>query len=210
MNILHIDASARTTGSVSRDLSQRFLNHLEAEGLALNIDRLDLAATPPSHVTELMTAGMYTAPDQRTPAMMEALAESDRLCDRVLAADAIVCGLPMYNFGMPSAFKALIDNIVRGGRTFEASETGFVGQLADTKAAFLITSGMDYTPSSPTASMDGLTPHLRTVFGLVGIVEPDIIHSQPMSFYGHQATAEVEAAAIRDIKQTAKAWADAA
>ncbi len=40
------------------------------------------------------------------------------LVDELLAADIIVAGVPMYNFGPPAQFKAWIDNIVRVGRTF--------------------------------------------------------------------------------------------
>lgn len=50
--------------------------------------------------------------------MREVLAQSDALVDELLAADLVVVGVPMYNFGMPSTLKAWIDNIVRVGRTF--------------------------------------------------------------------------------------------
>ncbi|MFX5956974.1 NAD(P)H-dependent oxidoreductase, partial [Acinetobacter baumannii] len=52
------------------------------------------------------------------PWMHDRLAQSDALIDELLAADVIVAGVPMYNFGMPAQFKAYIDNIVRVGRTF--------------------------------------------------------------------------------------------
>lgn len=46
------------------------------------------------------------------------LAESDRLTAELVAADLIVIGAPMYNFGVPAQLKAWIDNIVRVGVTF--------------------------------------------------------------------------------------------
>src|SRR5690606_40450592 len=49
--------------------------------------------------------------------MDEVLAESDQLIEEVRAADALVLGVPLYNFSVPSAFKAWIDNIIRVGRT---------------------------------------------------------------------------------------------
>ena len=49
--------------------------------------------------------------------MREVLRTSDELVDELLAADIIVAGVPMYNFGPPAQFKAWIDNIVRVGRT---------------------------------------------------------------------------------------------
>jgi FMN-dependent NADH-azoreductase len=37
------------------------------------------------------------------------------LIKEVMAADTIVIGLPIYNFGVPAALKAWIDQIVRAG-----------------------------------------------------------------------------------------------
>jgi FMN-dependent NADH-azoreductase len=44
-----------------------------------------------------------------------ALEVSDMLIKEVMAADTIVIGLPIYNFGVPAALKAWIDQIVRAG-----------------------------------------------------------------------------------------------
>jgi FMN-dependent NADH-azoreductase len=60
----------------------------------------------------------YTPPEQQTPEMWEAICFSDRLVDEFLAADIYIIGVPMYNFSIPSTFKAYIDQIVRLGRTF--------------------------------------------------------------------------------------------
>ena len=53
------------------------------------------------------------------------LALSETLIDEVIRAEAIVLGVPMYNFGMPAQLKACFDQIVRVGRTFafDAGET---------------------------------------------------------------------------------------
>ena len=118
MRLLHLDSSARFERSSSRMLSAHFVGALRAGLPGLVVDRLDVAADPLPHVSEAFTAAAYTPEAERTPAMREVLRVSDALVDRLLAADAMVFGVPMYNFGMPSAFKAFVDHIVRGGRTY--------------------------------------------------------------------------------------------
>ncbi len=206
MRVLHIDASVRADGSASRRLSAHFVRELAGNGVELEIDRLDLVESPPRHFGPAQTDATYVPIEAHSAEMTAALAESDLLCDRVLAADAIVCGVPIYNFGMPSAFKAFIDHIVRRGRTFDYTDRGLVGHLAGRKAAFLIVSGGDYRPGAMFEGMDGLTPHLKAIFAFLGLTDPDIINAQPMQFEGpaakEKALNDAEAAATA----LAKAW----
>lgn len=123
--LLHIDASARPGrsgidphGSHTRRLSARFVERWHAARPADRIDYLDVGQSPPAHVTGPWIHAAFTPAAAREPWMREVLAESDRLVDQLIAADLIVVGLPMYNFGVPAQFKAYIDNIVRVGRTF--------------------------------------------------------------------------------------------
>lgn len=209
MNILHIDASVRTTGSASRALSGFFLDQLRGQGLTLRVDRLDLREAMPAHFGPAQTHAQYLDPAEPTADMQAALSESDRLCDRVLAADALVCGVPIYNFGMPSAFKAFIDHITRSGRTFEFRDAGLVGHLAGKKAVFLVASGGNYRPGAMFDGLDCLTPHIRAVFGFLGLTDLHIIHAHPTQFEGPdikaKACAEAEAAAA----SLARSWAEA-
>ena len=125
MNLLHIDASARPGrsgtdlhGSHTRRLSARFVERWRKARPADRIDYLDVGRQPPAHVDGRWIHAAFTPPAAREPWMAEALAESDRLVDQLIAADVVVIGLPMYNFSVPAQFKAWIDNIVRVGRTF--------------------------------------------------------------------------------------------
>ena len=207
VRIMHIDCSRRFAGSASRKLSARFVERLAVSGLAFDVDRLDLAVSPPQHFGEVQTAAMYLAEAERSPDMVGALADSDALCERVLAADGIVCGIPMYNFGMPSAFKAFVDHVVRSGKTFEVTGEGVVGHLAGTRAVFIMTTGGDYRSGATFEGMDCLTPHLETVCAFVGIPNPDIVHAQPMQFEGEDAKEQALHLADRLIADLAGAWA---
>ena len=123
--LLHIDSSARhglsgtqAHGSHTRRLSARFISRWQLQRPQDPVVYRDVALEPPMPVDGRWVHAAFTAPAQREPWMREALAQSDALVDELLAADLIVIGVPMYNFGMPSTLKAWIDNIVRVGRTF--------------------------------------------------------------------------------------------
>lgn len=125
LRLLHLDSSARpgcsgtqAHGSHTRRLSSRFIQEWRARRPQDAVTYRDLALNPPGPVTGAWVHAAFTAPAQRAPWMRAALAESDALVDELAAADLIVVGVPMYNFGMPSTLKAWIDNVVRVGRTF--------------------------------------------------------------------------------------------
>ncbi|NJB88715.1 FMN-dependent NADH-azoreductase [Sphingopyxis italica] len=78
----------------------------------------DVGSVPPSHVDAEWIAAAFSPPEKRSDEQHARLAESDRLIAELMAADLVVVGAPMYNFGMPAPLKAWLDNIVRVGVTF--------------------------------------------------------------------------------------------
>jgi len=210
MKLLHVDASAKREWSNSRALSRHFIDLLRQQVPALDVDYLDVAAdaNPPAHVSEAFTVATYTPAAQRTPAMRQTLEASDALCKRVLEADAFVFAMPMYNFSMPSVFKAFIDNIVRTDLTYKVGADGsYLGQLAPDKVLFLTTRGADLRPGSPMAGMDALTPALRAAFAFLGVPSPTFVDAQPLTF---SAVQEREAALVRakaELAALAQRWA---
>ncbi|CAH2899285.1 MAG: FMN-dependent NADH-azoreductase (EC [uncultured Paraburkholderia sp.] len=128
----------------SRALSRYFLECLRAEHVNLEVDYLDVCANPPVHVDEAFAIATYAPPHERTPAMKARLAASDALCQRVLAADALVFAMPMYNWSMPSVFKAFVDAISRAGVTYAHGPDGaIVGQLAGKKVLFITSEALE-------------------------------------------------------------------
>ena len=209
MKLFHVDASAKREWSNSRALSRHFIDLLKARKPELEVDYLDVSVDTPAHVDELFTIATYTPEAQRTPAMKQALAASDALCARLLAADAYVFAMPMYNFSMPSSFKAFIDNIVRTNLTYTIGDDGsYVGQMAD-KVLFITTRGADLRPGKPLGGMDALTPALRAAFGFLGVAAPTFVDAQPLTF---SAAEEREAALVRakaELAAIAGQWAGA-
>jgi FMN-dependent NADH-azoreductase len=209
MKLLHVDASAKREWSNSRALSRHFIDLLKQQIPALEVDYLDVAADTPAHVSEAFTVATYTPAADRTPAMKQTLEASDALCKRVLDADAFVFAMPMYNFSMPSVFKAFIDNIVRTNLTYTIGDDGsYVGQMAD-KVLFITTRGADLRPGKPLGGMDALTPALRAAFGFLGVAAPTFVDAQPLTF---SAAEERDAALVRakaELAAIAGQWAGA-
>lgn len=189
--ILHIDASARSAGSISRRLSAATVKHVTGQGEA-NIVRRDLAEGLP-FVDEAWIGANFTPADARTEAHKTKLAFSDSLVDELQAADTLVIGTPIYNFGIPASLKAWIDMIARVGRTFKYTETGPVGLLEGKRAIVLVASGGTEVGSQ----IDYATPYLRHALGFVGISDVTIIAADALGQNADEkitkATAEIDA-----------------
>ncbi|MEM7089196.1 MAG: NAD(P)H-dependent oxidoreductase [Pseudomonadota bacterium] len=170
--ILHIDASARRTGSATRDLSDRIVQHLDAG----RIIRRDLA-TPLPLLTEDWIAANFTPADARDAVQRDQLALSDELVSEIQQADTLVIGLPIYNFSVPAAFKAWIDLIARAGLTFSYTENGPKGLLEGKRAVLAIASGGTAVGSE----IDFATGYAKHVLGFIGIHDVHVIAADQLA-----------------------------
>lgn len=170
--ILHIDASARRSGSATRDLSDRIVKHLGAN----RIIRRDLASPLPL-LTEDWIAANFTPADQRDAVQRDQLALSDQLVEELQQADTIVIGLPIYNFSVPAAFKAWIDLVARAGLTFSYSENGPKGLLEGKRAVLAIASGGTAIGSE----VDFATGYAKHVLGFIGIHDVDVVAADQLA-----------------------------
>ena len=175
-HLLHIDSSPRGERSRSRQLTQEFVTTWKQVHPADTITYRDVGRDPVPHVNERWIAAGYTPPSQRTPALWDAICESDRLVDEFLAADIYVIGVPMYNFSIPSALKAYIDQIVWIGRTFEFTpanpENPYTPLVLGKKMVVIATrGGSDFGKGGAYECMNFQTPYLATIFGFIGITD---------------------------------------
>ena len=162
-NILRIDASARTENSVSRDLLDRIIARFDAAGDA-TVTHRDLAHGVPL-IDEDWVGANFTPADARNDAQKEKLAVSDELVGEVKDADVLLIGLPIYNFSVPAAMKAWIDQIARAGVTFKYTEYGPKGLLEGKRAIVVVASGGTEMGSD----IDFASGYLRHVLGFIGI-----------------------------------------
>jgi FMN-dependent NADH-azoreductase len=211
LNLLHIDASARPGrsgidihGSHTRRLSARFVESWREARPNDRVDYLDVGQYPPAHVDARWIHAAFTSPADREPWMADVLAESDRLVDRLVAADLIVVGLPMYNFSVPAQFKAWIDNIVRVGRTFgfdrARGAVPYWPMLAGAgKRLVLLGARGDhgYDPGGRLAHLNHSERTVRSVFSYIGITQVFEAAVECDEFGGEQLAASLRQAEQR-------------
>lgn len=186
--ILRIDASMRHTGSVTRALTDKLVARLRAANPASEVVHRDLADGVPM-VDEAWIGANFTDPSERDYAQRAALAGSDRLVAEIKQADTLVIGLPIYNFGVPAAFKAWIDMIARARETFRYTETGPEGLMTGKRALVVVASG-----GVPVGSaMDFATPYVRHALAFIGITDVEFI---PAAEFSEEAGAEARIARL--------------
>lgn len=191
--ILHLDSSARTAGSVSRGLTEKLVNTLAGGGAT--IIRRDIGTDALPIITEDWVNANFTPDENRSAAQQRTLALSDELIGELEAADTLVLGVPIYNFGVPAAYKAWVDLISRARKTFQYTENGPEGLLKGKKAYVAIASGGTASDSD----MDFATPYVRRALAFIGITDVTVIAADQLMMGGEDkiaaVTAQVEALA---------------
>ncbi|MFC4374197.1 FMN-dependent NADH-azoreductase [Nocardia halotolerans] len=199
--LLQLDASPRRSRSHTRTLVAEFVARWSEGRPGDRVIRRDLGHEPPPHITEDWIAAAFTPPSRRTPPMRAALAYSDQLVDELFAADVLVLGVPMYNFGVPAMLKAYIDQIVRVGRTFsfDPAAAAPYTPLTSGKRAFVIvgTGDAGYETGGPLASMNHVEPYLRTALGFIGIDDVEFVYTGNDEFGGERLQRSLERARNR-------------
>ena len=169
--LLRIDASMRKDGSYSRKLSDRLIDQLHTQQPHTLTSR-DLAEGLP-HINEAWINANFTNVSERSPEQHVVLSYSDVLVSELEKADVVVIGLPIYNFGVPAAFKAWIDQVVRAKLTFRYGKTGPEGLLKNKMAYIILSSGGTELGSD----IDFVSSYIRHVLGFIGINDVTFIDS---------------------------------
>ncbi len=166
MKLLHLDSSILGEGSVSRILSAELVAAEQRLHPGLEVITRDLAAEPLQHLSGAHLAaahGADAAPTLDVAAGVSALEE-------FLAADIVVIGAPMYNFGIPSQLKAWIDRVAVAGKTFRYTEKGPEGLAGGKKVLIASARGGNYA-DTPIAFLDHQESYLSAVFGFLGVTD---------------------------------------
>jgi FMN-dependent NADH-azoreductase len=184
--ILRVDASSRASGSQSRTLGDYFESVWLNRNPRDRIVRRDLAADAIPHIGSQTIAGFYTPAEQHNGELRRATALSDRLIGELRSADILLLTTPIYNFSIPSALKAWIDQIVRIGHTFSFDGKSFAGLVTGKRAYVICAYGAGgYLGNGPLAAYDYLKPYLTLLLGFLGI--------QDVKFFAVEATTMDEA-----------------
>jgi FMN-dependent NADH-azoreductase len=177
MTLLRIDSSARRN-SVSRQLTQKFVQAWKKQNPAGRVIERDLATTTLPQITDEWTLAAHADQARLTPAQRETLSVSETLIEELFGADTIVIGAPMYNLTVSAPLKAWIDQIVRVGRTVLYGAGGPEGVLKGKKVVVLTSRGGAFRPGTPTAQYDHQEPYLRHILGFIGLSGVTFIHAE--------------------------------
>jgi FMN-dependent NADH-azoreductase len=200
MKLLHVDSGILGAGSVSRRLSAIAVAQWRDQHPETSMVYRDLVSDPVDHLTGELLAAKNADPSQHSPAVRQALTVGKKVLDEFLAADVVVVGAPMYNFGIPSQLKAWIDRIAVAGKTFAYSEKGPVG-LAGGKTVIIASSrGNFYGPNSPLNAVDHQEKYLNAVFAFFGITDIRFLRAEGVNVSAAQrqkAIAEAESEVVQ-------------
>jgi len=184
--LLHLDASARGERSLTRQLSRLFVETWLSHRPGDHVIRRDLGAAPPPHVTEAWIAACFTPPEQRDTVMREELAWSDAALAELEAADLLVLGAPMYNYGLPSSLKAWLDQVIRIGRSFSFDLTRGdwpIEPIMRGKRLVVLSARGEFgfAEGGARGPWNHFDPHLATCARYLG-VDQDAIHSLAVEY----------------------------
>jgi FMN-dependent NADH-azoreductase len=194
VNLLHIDSSILGDHSVSRKISAAAVAALTASHPGATVTYRDLDASPAPHQSGALMAARGLDPESRSADQTRDVAHADAVLNEFLAADTVVIGAPMYNFGIPSTLKSWIDHLAVAGKTFSYSEKGVQG-LAGGKRIILASSrGGFYGADTPIASLQHQESYLRGFFGFIGIPDVEVVGAEGVNISPEHKQTALEAA----------------
>lgn len=181
MNVLQINSSARHfsngQGSQSTRLATELVAGLVAAQPHANVTVRDLTSNPHPVLDETALGALFTPPEHRTPEQAARVALDDALIAELKAADVVVLGVPMVNFGVTAQLKNWIDAVARARVTFQYTATGPVGLLTGKKVYVVLTRGGVHR-GQPT---DTQVPYLTTVLGFLGMTDVEFIYAEGLA-----------------------------
>jgi FMN-dependent NADH-azoreductase len=206
--VLVLTSSALGAASVSNQLVQDAITQLVLQDLQLRVFTRDLGGKPIPHLT-IDSANALRGAEPANAAQAAAQALSDELIAELKAADTLVIGAPMYNFGIASTLKTWFDYVRRAGITFKYSESGPVGLLEGKRVIVIETRGGLYS-EGPAQVMDSQEPHLRNLLSFMGITNVKFFRAEKLAFGPEAREQAIDAARAQLTEAIQKEFLEAA
>lgn len=194
MNILQITSSVRGKDSESTRVANLIVDKLVSSNAQAKVLRRDFGAQPHPLLDGAAVGALFTPAEQRNSEQAARVALDDALIAEAQAADVIVIGAPMYNFGMPVQLKNWFDAIARSGVTFRYTETGPEGLLKNKKVYVATARGGVYPVEA-----DPQVPHIRMLLNFLGLTDHTFIYSSGLNM-GPEAAAKGQQAANEAVE----------
>lgn len=178
--ILVLKSSINGSQSQTSALIDTFLAERQANGHADDVIVRNLVdADLPMLDSELFHALRGAAnPSERA---QRAIVLSDELIAELKGSDLLLIGAPMYNLNVPTQLKNWFDLVARARVTFRYTETYPVGLVEGISAIVFSSRGGVHVGQET----DAVTPYLRAVLGLMGIVDVEFVYAEGLDMKPH-------------------------
>ncbi|HEY1627600.1 MAG TPA: NAD(P)H-dependent oxidoreductase [Streptosporangiaceae bacterium] len=175
MSLYRLDASIRVEGSHSRAIAdiveQEWRNahpELAVVGRHVGVDPI-----PATAWSTAVFAG-FTPEESRTDEQRAAQALAATLTDELIAADALLFAVPLYNFGVSQHFKTWVDMVITDPRMGAGAQPALAG-----KPAVLVTvRGGNYRAGTPREGWDHATGWMRRILGDVWQLDLKVVETE--------------------------------
>lgn len=171
--LLHLDSSALSQGSTSRDVAETFRKAWEEQHPDGKVVYRDLAANPLPHISEAGITAHFTDAAERTAEQQAAFDLRNELAEELESADAVLIAAPMYNFSIPSSLKAWLDQVIIMGRT-----GGENSSVAGKPTTVVTSRGGSYAPGTPREGFEFAATYLEKVLGGLLGLDVDVIAAE--------------------------------
>lgn len=175
--LLQINTSLFTTQGQSSQMADRFVTAFRERHPNAAVVLRDVAGEPVPHLDARRFGAFTTPAEQRTPDQQAVVSYSDTLIDELRAADVIVLGLPMYNFGIPSQLKSYFDHVARAGETFRYTANGPEGLIKNKKAYVFAARGGLYVGTP----LDTQTRYVRDFLRFIGVEDVEFVYAEGLA-----------------------------
>ncbi|MET0695124.1 MAG: NAD(P)H-dependent oxidoreductase [Propionibacteriaceae bacterium] len=201
MTLFRLDASIREDGSASREIADIVVDEWLAVHPDDAIERRHIGIDVlPADAWSRAVGASYVPEAERSPEQRSAVELAAALVDELLAADAVVLAVPLYNFGVSQHFKTWFD-IVGTDPRFAPGSTTLAG-----KPAFLVTArGGGYGAGTPREGWDHATGWMRRVLADVWGLDLDVIETELTLAEVNPAMAELRDLAREQLAESHEA-----
>jgi FMN-dependent NADH-azoreductase len=175
--ILQINSAARSQGATSTLLINELTAKLSEAHPGAQVVVRNLQAEPLPHLDDAILGAFFTPADQRTPEQAAISARSEALIAELQAADIVVIGAPMYNFGISSQLKTYFDFIARAGITFQYTATGSEGLVKGKKVFVVSARGGQYLGTAD----ENQSVYLKTFLDFLGMTDAQFIYAEGLA-----------------------------
>ena len=175
MSLYRLDASIRVEGSHSRAIAdiveQEWRNGRPGEPIIRRHVGVD--PIPATAWATAVFAGR-TPDESRTDEQQAALALAATLTDELVAADALLFAVPLYNFGVSQHFKTWVDMVITDPRMAAGAQPILAG-----KPGVLVTvRGGNYRPGTPREGWDHATGWMRRILADVWHLDLKVVQAE--------------------------------